>query len=337
MRLKAGKLPPALLAQSVLTRRGTARPEVLVPAALGEDAAVLDLGGDLCVASVDPITGAGSDVGWLAVHVSCNDVAAHGARPVAALLTILVPEGSDVGVIEELMAGAERAAREVGVEIAGGHTEITPGLPQPLVTCTVIGRAPRERIVRSAGLRPGDRIWMSKTAGLEGTAILAADLAAHLEAALEPAVLAAAARLGRRISVVPEALAAVDHGATALHDVTEGGVLGALWEMAAAAGVGLEVWADRIPVAEETRAVCAALGVDPLRLISSGVLLAGAPAAVDLAAAGAQVGVSFTPVARVLPGEEGCWLLQGGARQRLEPPESDELWRVKAQYGEGLA
>lgn len=334
MTLKAGKLPPDLLKQRVLARRGRPRAEVLVPAALGEDAAVLDLGDDLCVAAVDPITGAGSAIGWLAVHVSCNDVAAHGAQPVAVLLTVLVPEGAGLEVIDDLMRGAEQAAAEVGVEIAGGHTEVTPGLPQPLVTATVIGRAPRGRVLRSADLRPGHRIWMSKTAGLEGTAILAADLAPVLAGRVEPRLLQEAEALGGAVSVVPEALAAAAAGAAAMHDVTEGGVLGALWEMAAAADVGLEVDVASIPVAPATAAVCRALDLDPLRLISSGVLLVAAPTGVDMAAATREAGATLVPIARALPAGEGRWLLGPGGRRPLDPPDSDELWRAKARFGE---
>ncbi|REJ37942.1 MAG: AIR synthase [Bacillota bacterium] len=334
MSLKAGKLPPDLLRRQVLSRRGRRRPEVIVPAALGEDSTVLDLGGDLCVASVDPITGAGSDIGWLAVHVSCNDVAAHGARPVAVLLAVMVPEGSGLDVVEAIMEGAQRAAAEVGIEIAGGHTEVTPGLPQPLVTATVIGRAPRDRVIRSAGMRPGDRIWMSKTAGLEGTAILAADLEAVLRGRLEPAVLEQARALGSAISVVPEALAAAAAGAPALHDVPQGGGPGAPWEVAAAPRRGPGGDAGGLPRGPATAALCGVLGADPLRLISSGVLLAAAPEGVDLAAAGREAGTMFTPVARALPAGDGCWVLEGSRRRPLDPPDSDELWRVKARFGE---
>ncbi|HEY8450041.1 MAG TPA: AIR synthase related protein, partial [Bacillota bacterium] len=258
--LDIGKLPPGALQEWVLKRRGHDRAEVRLTAALGEDAAVLDLDDDWCVASVDPITGATSEIGWLAVHVSCNDVAAHGARPVAALLCVLLPEGSRSGDLAAIMEGAERAAREVEVAIVGGHTEVTPGLRQPIVTATVIGRVPRGRLLRSADLRPGDRVWMSKTAGLEGTAILAGEWADRLRGRVPDDQLAEAAGFSRRLSIVAEALAVCEAGATALHDVTEGGVLGALWEMAAAAGVGLEVWPDRIPVAPATRAICQALG-----------------------------------------------------------------------------
>lgn len=329
--LPVGKLPPEALRRLVLGRTGVARPEVRVPAAVGEDAAVLDLAGDLVVASVDPITGAGSDVGWLAVHVSCNDVAAHGAEPVAALLLVLLPAGSDEGRLVEILEGVERAAREVGVQVAGGHTEVAPGLTQPLVAATVIGRVPPGQDVRSGGLRPGDHVWMTKTAGLEGTAILAADEADVL-APLGEGLLARARALGARISVVPEvrALRAAGVQPTALHDVTEGGVLGALWELAEAAGVGLEVDAAAIPVAPETAAICRHLGLDPLRLISSGVLLVGAPPGVDVAAALAPAGIPAARIARALPAAEGRWLRTAdGGRQPLAPPWGDELWTGK--------
>lgn len=332
--LPTGKLVPSLLTEHVLGRKGRRRTEIVVPAAVGEDATVIDLGGDLCVAAVDPITGATVDSGWLAVHVSCNDVAAHGARPVAVLLTILLPEGSSRTDLINIMAGAEKAAQEVGVEIAGGHTEVTPGLTQPMVTATAIGRTPPQRIIRSSNLQIGDYIWMSKSAGLEGTAIIAAEMDSKLRARVDAGLLAAARRLSADLSIVPEALAAVDAGVTAMHDVTEGGVLGALWEMATAAQVGLEVFVDQIPIHPATNAICSVLHIDPLKLISSGVLLAAAPAEVDLTPVGGKPGVRFTKIARAVPLEQGRWLLSEKGRQPLEPPQSDELWRVKIEFGD---
>lgn len=332
--LPTGKLPTMLLDSHVLQRKGMDRSEVLVPAAIGEDATVIDLGGDYCVASVDPITGATAHSGWLAIHVSCNDVAAHGARPVAALVTILLREGSTDAELDAIMAGAEKAAHEVGIQIAGGHTEVTPGLMQSIITATVIGRVARGRLVRSNQMRPGDHIWMSKTAGLEGTAIIAADFRRRLVGHIDGAVLDYAEKMAGAISVVPEALAAMDAGVTAMHDVTEGGVLGALWEMAAAADVGVEVFRRQIPVHPVTSQICSVLAVDPLKLISSGVLLAAAPAGVDLSAAGKKIGVEFTMIGRAVPREQGRWLLDDESRQPLQAPQGDELWRIIAMFKE---
>lgn len=338
--LPEGKLPPDLLERLVLPRTGVQRREVVLAAAPGEDAAALDLGGDLCVAASDPITGAGHHAGWLAVHVNCNDVAATGAEPVAVLLTILLPPGSPAVVLEDLMAGAHAAAREVGCQIAGGHTEVTPGLAQPLVVATALGRAPADGLVRSGGARPGDLLLLSKWAGLEGTAILAADCRQVLRARGVPeALLDAAADLGRWLSIVPEARVAARRGAHAMHDVTEGGVLGAVWEMIAAArrvqgdAVGAVVETTSIPLREETRAICAAASVDPLQLIGSGALLVAAPpdVAAGLQAAWQEAGIPAAVIGRVTGDGRLRRVDPDGREVELEPPGTDALWTARAR------
>ncbi|WP_460040360.1 AIR synthase family protein [Thermaerobacter litoralis] len=338
--LPEGKLPPDLLERLVLPRTGVQRREVVLAAAPGEDAAALDLGGDLCVAASDPITGAGHHAGWLAVHVNCNDVAATGAEPVAVLLTILLPPGSPAAVLEDLMAGAHAAAREVGCQIAGGHTEVTPGLGQPLVVATALGRAPAGGVLPSGGARPGDLLLLTKWAGLEGTAILATDCRqALLDRGVAAALLDAAAGLGRWLSIVPEARVAARRGAHAMHDVTEGGVLGAVWEMIAAARrlggetVGAVVEAAAIPVREETRAICAAAGIDPLQLIGSGALLVAAPpdTAAGLRAAWEEAGIPAAVIGRVTADGRLRQVDPGGREAELQPPGTDALWAARAR------
>ncbi|QIA26140.1 AIR synthase [Thermaerobacter sp. PB12/4term] len=338
--LPEGKLPAALLEKLVLPRTGMQRREVVLAAAPGEDAAALDLGGDLCVAASDPITGAGHHAGWLAVHVNCNDVAATGAEPVAVLLTILLPPGAPQAMLEELMAGAHAAAREVGCQIAGGHTEVTPGLAQPLVVATALGRTPPAGLMPSGGARPGDVLLLTKWAGLEGTAILAADCRQALRdrGVAEP-VLEAAAGLGRWLSIVPEARVAARRGAHAMHDVTEGGVLGAVWEMIAAARqfqgelVGCVVETAAIPVRDETRVICAAAGIDPLRLIGSGALLVAAPPdlAAELQAAWQEAGIPAAAIGRVTGDGRLRRVGPGGQEGELEPPGTDALWAARAR------
>ncbi|WPD19122.1 AIR synthase family protein [Thermaerobacter composti] len=340
--LPEGKLPASLLERLVLPRIGVRRREVVLGAAPGEDAAALDLEGELCVAASDPITGAGHDAGWLAVHVNCNDVAATGAEPVAVLLTILLPPGTPAAVLEAIMAGAQRAAREVGCQIAGGHTEVTPGLAQPLVMATALGRTAPEGLMPSGGARPGDVLLMTKWAGLEGTAILATDCRRALAARGVPgAVLDAAAQLGRWLSIVPEARLAARRGAHALHDVTEGGVLGAVWEMVTAArhaqgdAVGCIVEAAAVPVRDETRAICAAAGVDPLRLIGSGALVVAAPpeAGARLQAAWTEAGIPAAVIGRVTDDGRLRVITEEGSEQPLEAPGTDALWIARARLG----
>ena len=326
--MQSGKLPPALLRRLVFGRLGARRPETLVRAAYGEDSAVLDLGGDLVVLSSDPITAAGERAGWLGVHVACNDVAANGATPVGVLLTILVPEGAPPAVVGAVMRDAHRAARELGVEIVGGHTEVTPALPRLLLALTAVGRAPRSRYLTSAGARPGDALLLTKAAGLEGTAVLAHDFAEALRGRVPAAALRRARGFLRELSVVPEALAAAALGATALHDVTEGGVLGALYELAAASGVGFAVRATDVPVRPETAAICRALALDPLRLLGSGALLVAAPDGPALASALAARGLTATLLGHALPRRRGRRLVTPAGPVPVGPVERDELYRA---------
>ncbi len=329
--LKAGKVPPDVLVRRVLPYGGARRREVVLRPGLGVDSAALDLGGELLVASTDPITGAATGAGWYAVHVACNDVAANGAEPVGVLLTLLLPERTGDADIERLMADADRAARELGVEILGGHTEILSALEQPVISTTALGRVAPGRLVTSAGARPGHHLILTKTAGVEGTAILAADFRSRLEPAVGPDLLERARAFQRQLSAVPDGLAAAAGGASAMHDVTEGGLLGALGELAAASGVGFRVDAGRIPVAPETAAVCRALGADPLKLISSGSMLVAAPDAGAVLAALAARGVPASPIGRVT--EAGRVLVRDGRPEEAPFPVEDELWRLLREVG----
>ncbi|MHB1133265.1 MAG: AIR synthase family protein [Chloroflexota bacterium] len=329
MPLRTGKLAPEVLQRLVLSDLGVTRPEVLVHARLGEDSSVIDFGDWVCVLSTDPITGAAANAGWLAVHVSCNDVAANGAEPVGVMPTLLVPQTGSEDDIARTMREINTAARELGVEVLGGHTEVTPNLSSLIISLTAVGKAPKSAYVTSAGARPGQDVVMSKWAGLEGTSILAHDFVAHLSGHLNPSGLAAAQDLIRQISVVKEGLLAARHGASALHDATEGGVLGALFEMAEASEVGLEIWADRIPVLTETQIICQIFGADPLRLISSGTMLMASPDGNALVALLVREGVQATVIGRTQGLAGGRWLeWDDGRREPLAPPERDELWRV---------
>jgi len=304
------------------------RADVLVHAHLGEDCAVVAFGDWVAVLTTDPITGAAAYLGRYAVHISCNDLATSGAEPVGLLLTLLLREGTTEEELERIMREAGEAARTLGVEIIGGHSEVTPGIDRTIAVVTAVGRARKGAVLSAGGARPGDRVLITKSAGIEGTAILATDLAGPLRGQVDEAVLEQARGFLARISVVPEGMAAARAGASAMHDVTEGGVLGGAWELAEAAGVGIEVRAEAIPVAPETAAICRALEIDPLRLISSGAMLIATPAPERTLDGLRAAGIPGTEIGVMTPRERV--LIRGGRRIPLQPPESDELWRVLA-------
>jgi len=324
--VKAGKLSPQKLRGLVFDRLHQRRCDILLRPGLGEDSAVIDFGDEVCVISTDPITGASQRLGWLAVHVSCNDVAANGAEPVGIQTALLLPEGTSDEFIGRLMADMDAACGELGIEILGGHTEVTSQVSAPLIVTTALGRAPRDRYVTSQDARPEDVIYVTKGIGLEGTGILAEDHRSVLEGLVGPEVLERATRFLDQISVVPEALAAARAGASSMHDITEGGFYGALWEVLSASQKGCLVDLGSVPILPETKDICDALGLDPLGLISSGSLLITAPPHVPLIEAVAQVGVRAFQVGKITSGTRDL-ILPDGKRYELSEPVEDELWR----------
>jgi len=177
------KLRSEALNKYVLSRIGVKDPAVIVGPTVGEDSAVIDLGnGNVLVVHSDPITGAVEHLGWLAIHVPSNDVAVTDAKPRWFLPVIYLPEGASDEVIDRITRQMDSAAKELGAMIIGGHTEYTPGIERPMVAVTALGIARKESIVRTEGAISGDLILMTKTAGIEGTSILASDFEDELRA-----------------------------------------------------------------------------------------------------------------------------------------------------------
>ncbi len=324
--MKSGKLPSDILEKKIFSSLRFKREEVLVRSQIGEDCSVLDFGEYACVLSTDPITGAANEIGKLAVHVSCNDVAANGVEPLGLMLTILAPEETSLEVLEHIVRQAAQEAALLKVEIIGGHTEITSAVNRIVVSTTAVGRAAKSKVVKSAGARPGHCIIITKWAGLEGTAIIAHDLADRLQGRIDHQKLEKARSLMEHISVVKEGVIAGSMGASAMHDVTEGGVLGALWEIAQASGVGIRVYSDRIPVLEETSLICREMDLDPLKLISSGCMLITCQDGEKMLEALTGEGIPASVIGRVTG--EGMILVKDGIDMPIDPPQSDELYKV---------
>ena len=140
--LEIGKVPPEILEKIVMKPMmgsKVKRDDVILRPTTGEDCSAIDLGGEICILSTDPITGAAKDIGYLAVQINCNDIYSAGAEPMGVLLTVLLPPGSEEALLEEIMEGSLRAAEERNIEILGGHTEVTDAVTTPLISAAVIG------------------------------------------------------------------------------------------------------------------------------------------------------------------------------------------------------
>jgi hydrogenase expression/formation protein HypE len=311
-------------------------PDVVLGAAFGEDVALTRVGGDLLVSHVDPIVGAIGDIGWLAVHVACNDVAASGIQPRWLQLLVLVPQAEDVELLERIMRDASRAAEEVGASIIGGHTGYSAGLSRPLVAVTALGTASGQQPVRTGGASAGDRVLVTKGIALEGTAILAqdfADVARRL--GLSEEELDEGRSVMAEVSVMPEALVLAANGVTAMHDVTRGGVLETLLEIADLSGVGIEVTFSALPIPAIVSRFADAFAFDPLGMISSGTLAVTVPPErVEVVSEALEgVGTPFAFVGRVTDGA-GVHVHKDGETTHYTKIrcEEDELARLWALY-----
>ena len=327
-----GKVPPSFLSQIVFRRTGAHNRGLLLGPALGEDAAIVRTRGKLLVLTTDPITGAQENVGWLSVHVNANDVATRGGKPVWFLCCLLLPEGSGTDVLEQIMTQVDEAAREISVTVAGGHSEITPGLHRPIIVGSMIGEVTSGRYISTAGAKPGDKVILTKTIGLEGTAILAYDVHERLTRSLGDNVLQSAKAFSRRISIVRDAMIAMKMGGVhAMHDPTEGGIICGLWEIGEASRTGMVVEESMIAVAPETESVCNVLGLDPLRMLSSGsLLIAARPGNADRITKSLQrSGIAASVIGELTKPEKGrIFVKRDGTREKLEPPARDELYKV---------
>lgn len=331
--MKEGKIPPELLKSLVFNNIRVRNSEVLLRPEIGEDCAAIDFGSHACVLSTDPITAAVKGAGALAIHISCNDVATSGLRPVGIMVTILAPPEATEEDIRVVMEEAGEAAAKLGVEIIGGHTEITSAVNRIVISTTALGKVLKDRIVRSSGAQAGDDVIMTKWAGLEGTSIIAADNEKQLLGRLTGEELEAAKAFIEHISVVEEGVTAGDFGANSMHDVTEGGILGAVWEIAESSNKGIEVYIDEIPVMPVTRKICDIYEIDPYRLISSGSMLITAKNGVALVALLRNKGIPAAIIGKIT--EQGRYIYQKGEKLSLAPPDVDELFKANGNKNLG--
>ena len=326
--MKVGKVSENVLKRAVFKQIRRRRGEVLVSARIGEDCAAVELGEDeVAVLSTDPITGTAHEIGTLAVHVTANDIASSGAEVIGILTSIILPDGTREIALRRIMQEVEEVCKELNIEVMGGHTEVSSAVNQPLITVTGIGKIKKSKLLTTKGLEPGDELVMTKWAGLEGTSILANEKFEELTKRYTADFISTAKTFIKYISVVKEAKIACDMGACAMHDITEGGVFGAIWEMASASNLGIEVDLKKIPIRQETVEICEYFDLNPYQLISSGSLLIGTKHGNKLVEALEREGIAAAVIGKAVEGNDKV-IIQEDERRYLEPPKSDELYKV---------
>ena len=327
--MKVGKVSETVLKRSVFKQLRKRREEVLIHAGVGEDCTAVSVAPDeVIVLSTDPITGTVNEIGTLAVHITANDIASSGAEVIGILTSVILPDGSREIALKRIMSEMESVCKELNIEIMGGHTEVSKAVNQPLITVTGVGKIKKEQLVATKGLEVGDELVMTKWAGLEGTAILANDHFEELTGRYTKEYMENAKELIKHISVVKDAKIASQVGVTSMHDITEGGIYGALWEVASAAGIGVEVELEKIPIRQETVEICEFYDLNPYQLMSSGCMLMGTQNGNALVKALEEAGIPAAIIGKAVAGNDNV-IIREGERFYLEPPNSDELYKVE--------
>ncbi len=268
-----GKVSPEDLKKFVFSRVGAVSEAVQVGPAYGEDTAAIEIGNKVLVINSDPIIYAAEGIGTLGVNIASNDVAASGGEPEWMTATYLLPEDK-TSVLDTITRQIDDVASDLGIAIVGGHSEFIPEIRRPFLSLTCFGQA--ERYIPTSGAKPGDRVILTKGAGIEGTGIIATDFRSELEGKVDPEFLERGKKRLTQLSVIPEATILNDY-ATAMHDPTEGGLVDGLFELSSASSVRLEIDRSRIVIGDDTRALCNAMEVDPMKIFGSGALLATVP------------------------------------------------------------
>lgn len=328
--MKVGKIPENVLKRSVFKQLHTKRDEVILGAGVGEDCAALKLADDeVFVISTDPITGTATDIGELAIQITVNDLAGSGAEPIGVMLTMLLPENASEEELKTVMSQVESACEKNHIQVMGGHTEVTKAVNQIVISVTGVAKVKEGGLISTASAEPDMDILVTKWIGIEGTAILAKEREAELSTRYAKPFIESAKAFDRYLSVLPEAATAVKSGVAAMHDITEGGVFGALWELAEASGVGLEIDLKKIPLKQETVEICEYFGISPYELISSGSMLMAAKDGNRLVMELQKAGIPAVIIGKATAGNDRILRNEDETRY-LEPPKTDELYKVLA-------
>lgn len=267
--MRAGKISEPMLKRSVLKEIKSINSNVLTKASVGEDSAVLKGGADMVTATTTVTLGEG-DWGYIGVNRVINDIACNGGDVAAVMMNISMPEKFDEKILKTIMRQTEEVCKRHGIQIAGGHTEITDAVVKPVVSYTGIGYRNRTFVPK---VEAGQKIILTKWLGMEGSYIAHNLKKESLRARFPGQMLDFVQNQIEWISVKEEADIAIDNNATFIHNLSNGGVLNALWELSVKGKVGLEIDFKKFPMRQEVIEVCEFLELNLYRLLSGGSLL----------------------------------------------------------------
>ena len=327
--MKVGKISEVALKRAVLKQLNNVREEVLFGGSIGEDCAAMKLDkGEVCVCSSNPVTGAGKIQGALAIYSAVNNLVTSGAEAVGVLVTVLLPENFKESRLIEINEQIEEVCQQLNIQVMGGHTEVTMAVNEPVFSVTAIGKSKENELLHAKNAKADQDIVMSKWIGMEGSVAIVAAKEKELLERFPKTMIDKLKKMQPYCSVANEAALAVKSGVSAMHDVSSGGIYGALYELSEAAGVGLEIDLRAIPICQETVEICEYLGLNPYYLKSGGSMLMVCDHGQELVRILEKEGIHAVVIGRTTS-ENAKAVMNEGEVSYLERPKADELLKVK--------
>lgn len=335
--MKTGKITESVLKRSVLKYIHQRDKEMPKGAGTGVDCAFLKCEGDSLAVSTQSITLPVADAGMYAVYAAVNNLAVEGRKAKWVTIALTLPESMQEQQLQQLMKQMDEVCGELDIQIIGGHTEVTNAVKTPIVTVTALGEEPLYTKCQSAEPQKAltenkiDKtklaIVMTKWIGLEATAMIAKEKETELLTRYPNSLVKSAQNFDRYLSTIPEAATAGRSDVYTMHDVRNGGVFGALYELAKRMGVGLSIDLKKIPVKQETIEVCEFFDLNPYELLSGGSLLIVTEDGEALVEELAQENIEAKVIGTTMPGNDKL-VINDDETRFLEPAKPDEIFKI---------
>lgn len=326
--MRTGKIPINMLKRSIIKELKSKNSQVIRGAEVGADNALLRLEPhEDVIVSTESYEAYNEVFAAMAVKKVANNLACGGGEPVAVTLSLLLPKRFFENDLKQYMKKINQAAEEAGVEIIGGDTRINPGIKVPFVTITCMGKISKDLPLEQKKVSPGQELVVSKWIGMEGAFLIAKAKEEELLERYPYSLVEAVKCMEHGISVFSEAACAIKSGISGMHDLSEGGILGGLWEFAEKHGVGLEIDLKKIPVRQEIIEICEFYDINPYLLRSGGCLLMAVDNGAELVRELLKVGISASVIGRVTEGNDRV-IYNGEEKRFLDLPQADEIYKV---------
>ncbi len=330
-----GKVSREIFDSIILPNLGADSKSIVVPPQHGVDCGVVKFGKKYLVIESDPVYVA-KELGmkkaaWFAIHILASDIAVMGAKPTYLSIDLNLPLEITVPEFKVMWKTMSSECKKLGISIVAGHTAKYPGCTFPMVGgATMIGVT--DRYITPGMAKAGDSVIITKGAAIEATGLLASFFYDEVKRRIGKRTADKARALTWKMSVVEEALSAFEvGGVNAMHDATECGVYGALFEIAKASGVGMVIEKEEIPVLPEVQSVCNLFRIDPYISISEGTLIicARKQKVPSIMRTLKRKGILCSEIGKVTK-KKDIVLVDGGKRRKLQHPKVDPFWAACA-------